>query len=136
MPLYSQESVSRLSTCHPDLQVIFFEVIRFFDCAIVEGYRNEEDQNRYFDEGKTQLRYPNGKHNNTPSTAVDAVPYPVDYKNINQFCYFAGFVKGIAERLRAEGKITYGIRWGGDWNNNFDLSDEGKFRDFSHFELV
>ena len=43
--------------------------------------------------------------------------------------YFAGMVMGIA---KAKG---IGVRWGGDWNQNKDLEDNG-FDDLPHFELT
>ncbi len=85
MPKFSQESFSKLSTCHLDLQVLFFEVIRTFDCKILEGYRNEKDQETAFAAGNTQLHWPDGKHNKQPSFAVDVSPYPVDWNNTKRF---------------------------------------------------
>ena len=135
MPKFSQDSFSKLSTCHIDLQVIFYEVIKTFDCAILEGHRNQEDQNRYYKEGKTQLQWPNGKHNYQPSMAVDVSPHPVDFKNIKRFYWFAGYVMGIAQRLKDEGKVTHSLRFGGDWDNDKDINDNN-FNDLVHFELI
>ncbi len=39
-----------------DLQVLFFEVVRSYDCSILEGYRNQEDQDKYFEAQKETLR--------------------------------------------------------------------------------
>lgn len=118
-----------------DLQVIFFEVIRGFDCTILEGYRNEHDQELAYQAGNTTLHYPNGKHNSQPSMAVDAAPYPLDWYDKKRFYYFGGYVMGIAQRLRDEGKITYGLRFGGDWDQDKDLNDQ-KLIDLVHFELI
>ncbi len=106
MPKFSQDSFSKLSTCEHDLQVLFFEVIRTFDCAILEGYRNEADQEKSFKDGNSKLHFPNGKHNNQPSHAVDVAPYPIDWKDTKRFYWFAGFVLGVAVRLKEEGKMT------------------------------
>ena len=81
MPKFSQSSFSKLSTCHPDLQALFYEVIKFFDCTILEGYRNEADQESAFAKGNSKLHYPHGKHNANPSMAVDVTPYPIDFNN-------------------------------------------------------
>lgn len=135
MPKFSQESFSKLATCHLELQTLFYEVIRSFDCKILEGHRNEADQNAAVDRGASKLRYPMGKHNGNPSMAVDAAPYPVEWKNQKRFYWFAGFVMGVAERLKAEGKMTYSVRWGGDWDGDKDLDDQGLI-DLVHFELV
>lgn len=135
MPKFSQESFSKLSTCHLDLQVLFFEVIRTFDCTVLEGYRNSEDQEKAYLAGNTQLHYPHGKHNSQPSMAVDVSPFPVDWNNSKRFYWFAGYVMGIAMRLKEEGKMTHSVRYGGDWDKDLDITDN-KFQDLVHFELV
>lgn len=126
---YGTTSRKRLDTCDPDLQRIFDEVIKHIDVAITEGERGKELQNKYFAEGKSKLRYPEGKHNKTPSQAVDAIPYPVDWKDKERFIRFAYFVMGIAAGMDIE------LRWGGDWDRDFDLEDQ-RFNDYPHFELV
>lgn len=139
MPKFSQESFTQLSTCHIDLQAIFYEVIKSFDCKVIEGYRNEEKQNEAYFHGNTQLQWPNGKHNRSPSMAVDVVPYDpklvIDWKDTQRFHYFGGYVMGIAQKLKDEGKITHAVRWGGDWDRDTQVKDES-FRDLGHFELV
>ena len=75
MPKFGQTSKENLSTCHEDLQRLFNEVIKHWDCSVTEGYRNEERQNKAYRGGKSKVKYPNGKHNRVPSNAVDVVPY-------------------------------------------------------------
>lgn len=135
MPKFSQSSFSKLSTCHQDLQVLFYEVIKSFDCKILEGYRNQEDQDKALSKGTTQLSWPHGKHNHQPSMAVDVAPYPVDWNNTDRFYFFAGYVLGIAQKLKDEGKMSHIVRYGGDWNGNKNIDDEN-FKDLVHFELV
>ena len=135
MPKFSQESFSKLSTCHIELQTLFYEVIRSFDTTVIEGHRGEVDQNAAFERGNSKLKWPDGKHNGNPSMAVDVSPYPINFKNLKRFYWFSGFVMGIAERLKAEGKMTYSVRWGGDWDNDKDITDQ-TFIDLLHFELV
>ena len=79
MPRFGNKSKERLATCHPDLQRVFNEVINYVDCSILEGYRNAYWQDKYYAEGKTKLKYPDGRHNANPSNAVDVTPYPVDW---------------------------------------------------------
>lgn len=127
--------MSKLSTCHEDLQKIFYEVVRTFDCAILQGYRNEEDQNTDFSSGKSKLQWPNSKHNTKPSLAVDVSPYPIpNWNDTKDFVYFAGYVMGTAAKLFADGKIGHMPVWGGDWNNNKRTGDED-FCDYTHFQL-
>lgn len=133
---FSNKSKDALETCHYDLQTLFNEVIKFADCSILEGYRTEEKQNRMMEEGKSKLSYPNSKHNTNPSLAIDVVPFPVpDWEKLSDFYYFAGFVKGIADSLYKSGRMTYKIRCGADWGQNYRVSDE-TFSDLIHYELV
>ncbi len=135
MPKFSQASFSKLATCHQDLQVLFYEVIKHFDCTILEGYRNKEDQEKAFSAGNTQLHWPHGKHNRQPSMAVDVAPYPIDWKNTKRMYWFSGFVMGIAQKLKDEGKMTHGVRYGGDWDGDKEIDDQN-FNDLVHFELI
>ena len=125
---YSVRSRANLNTCHEWLQIIFNEVIRHFDCSIICGYRGEAEQNEAYHKGFSQLAYPLSKHNKVPSLAVDAMPWPIDWKDTKRIIYFAGFVKGVAA------KLGYPIIWGGDWNDNNVLSDE-TFFDLAHYQI-
>jgi hypothetical protein len=68
--------------------------------------------------------------------AVDASPYPVNFSDTKLILHFAGYVMGIASRLKEEGKITHGIRWGGSWDGLGELNTDGMLNDLVHFELV
>lgn len=129
MPKFSARSIERLNTCDDRIQRVFREVIKHFDCKIIEGYRGEELQHKDFLEHKTKVDWPNSKHNRLPSRATDAMPYPVNYKDVRRICYFAGYVMATA--------LTLGIklRWGYDWDGDTDLNDQ-TFNDGPHFELV
>ena len=113
MPKFGKKSIERLSTCDQRLQKVFNEVIKYVDCSVLEGHRDERTQDRYFQEGKTKVRYPMGRHNTKPSRAVDVVPYPIDWKDRERFHLFSGFVLGLARGMG----IT--LRWGGYLNMNF-----------------
>jgi peptidoglycan LD-endopeptidase CwlK len=136
MPKFSQESFTKLSTCHHDLQVLFFEVIKHVDCKIIEGYRNQADQEAAFVKGNTKLHYPNGNHNKQPSMAVDVMPYPVNYADEKLSIWFGGFVIGIAIKLKDEGKMEHSVRWGGSWDGLGKLDRTGQLNDADHFELI
>ena len=126
---FSKSSKEKLSFCHSDLQTLFNEVIKDFDCTILVGHRNEKDQNDAYEKGLSKLKFPLSKHNKMRSEAVDVAPYPIDWKDTKRFYFFAGYVLGIADRMGI--KIT----WGGDWNRNKDLNDQ-TFMDLVHFELL
>ncbi len=134
MPSFSLVSQNKLATAHVDLQILFNEVIKHCDCTVLEGFRDKNHQERAFAAGNTKLHYPNGKHNKSPSMAVDVAPYPVDWKKTNNFIYFAGFVMGIAAKLRADGIITHTLRWGGAWDGKLNTGDV--LNDLVHFELI
>lgn len=129
MNKFSEKSLERLSTCHPDLQKIFTKVIEKYDCTVTCGHRSKDEQDEAVRTGNSKLAWPNSKHNSLPSKAVDVVPYPVDWADSTRFYHFAGYVLAVAE--------FYGIklRWGGDWNGDLKFRDE-KFKDLPHFELV
>jgi len=135
MPKFSDLSIQRLATCHSDLQLLFNVVIQTIDCTIIEGHRGQAAQEVAFLNGNSKLPFPYGKHNKLPSMAVDVAPFPVPaWERIADFVYFGGLVMGIAMRLKAEGKMTYDLRYGGDFNENFRISDS-KLTDCVHFEL-
>ena len=128
MPKFGKRSIERLSTCDKRLQEVFNEVIKTVDCSVLEGHRSKDRQNALYKEGKTKVTYPKGRHNSFPSLAVDVAPYPVDWGDRERFHLFAGFVLGIAKSMGIN------LRWGGDWNSNWQV-DDNKFDDFPHFEL-
>jgi len=128
MPRYSKRSKERLASCDERLQEVFNEVIKHVDCSVLEGHRSKERQNRLYDEGRTKVKYPNGRHNISPSKAVDVTPYPVDWEDRERQTLFAGFVIGIARGM------GYRLRWGGDWDMDFKVMDN-RFDDFPHFEI-
>lgn len=129
MNKYSKASLDKLHTCDQKLQDIFNEVLHTIDHTIITGFRDAETQNEMYRTGKSQLKWPNGKHNSYPSKAIDAAPYPIDWKDRERATLFAGFVLGIA---KAQG---INLRWGGDWDQDWEVKDNN-FDDLWHFELV
>jgi len=125
---YSKESLKQLNTCDDRIKSVFLEVIKYVDCTILEGFRGEALQNKYYREGKSGKQWPNGEHNTSPSKAVDCMVYPIDWKEPMRQCLFAGFVLGVAESMGIK------LRWGGDWDGDFNLKEHTLF-DTSHFEL-
>ena len=128
MPRFGKRSKANLATCHEDLQKVFNEVIKYVDWSVLEGHRDEWRQNKLFDEGNTKVNFPMGRHNSSPSRAVDVTPYPVDWDDRERQTLFAGFVLGIARSMGIK------LRWGGDWDMDFEVQDN-RFDDFPHFEI-
>lgn len=129
MPKFSQLSEEALQTCHEDLQELLRITIQYKNFSVLEGHRNKERQNDMHESGRSQLSWPDSKHNSEPSKAVDIVPYPVDWKNRERFYHLAGYIQGVAEMK------GIGVRWGGDWDQDGDVCDN-HFDDLGHFELT
>ena len=133
MPEFSERSLKRLSGVHPDLQTLFQEVVRHFDCTVISGVRTEEEQAALYAKGRTKpgniVTYKDGvikKSKHQGGGAVDIVPYPVAWGDIERFRQFGWFVKGVASTLKRYGQIDNDIKWGGDWR---------RFSDYPHYEL-
>lgn len=129
MPKFSERSLNHLETAHEDLQELFKEVVRHYDCTVLCGHRDKKSQDQAVKDKLSKTPYPKSKHNSLPSMAVDVVPYPIDWNNREAFYNFGGFVKGVASQLGIP------IRWGGDWDSDNDLHDQS-FMDLPHFELL
>lgn len=129
MPSFGKKSTMTLQTAHPDLQRVFQEVVKHFDCAVICGCRDRQEQERLFSEGKTKAHFGESPHNHDQSLAVDVVPYPVDWQDTERMILFAGYVLATA---RSMGIV---LKWGGDWDRDTHLADN-RFDDFPHFELA
>ena len=144
MATYSKSSKDKLITAHIDLQLIFNEVIKIIDNTIVFGYRDPQIQFELFKKGRTLIEGVwvvtnkrevvtncdgikiKSRHNSYPSEAVDAVPYPIDWMDIDRMILLAECVLETASKLKEEGKITHHIEWGGNWT---------KFKDYPHYQI-
>ena len=138
MPIYSKKSQSEFETLDPRLQKIFFNILMEGpDHAITKGWRGEEEQNKAVAEGRSERPYPTSNHNVRPSRAVDALPSPVEFAALERgerlavikVGLFAGWVLKTAHCMGIK------LRWGGDWNRNWNVRDQ-KFNDWPHYELV
>ena len=134
MAKFSQRSKTNLNECHKDLQHVLNYCIRYFDFSVIEGHRPKEEQNKAFAEGKSKLKYPKSKHNSKPSMAADAVPYPIDWKDVNRMRYFAGYVVAVGRMMYDMGATEHLVRTGFDWDDDTELKDT-RFQDGPHFEL-
>jgi hypothetical protein len=114
MNKFSKRSLEQLSTCDQRLQDLFTEVLQEMDCTIIEGHRGKEKQDRMVEEGKSKTKWPRSKHNTLPSKAVDVMPYPIDWNDMERLQEFASIVKKTAKRMNIK------IKWGGDFESFFD----------------
>lgn len=132
MPTFGAASLAQLVTCDERLQQIANDAIDFVDFSIIEGHRGEAAQNRDYAKGVSKLKWPNGRHNATPSRAFDFAPYPLDWSDkttaLARFLFVAGVLWVCAKQRGVA------IRFGWDWNRNLDPRDES-FLDWGHVEL-
>ena len=129
MPSFGTRSQDNLAQAHPELQRLFNEVIKHFDCSVICGHRSQEEQDKAYHEGKSKLKFPQSKHNGSPSLAVDVIAYPIEWDNYRRNYMFVGFVRGVASQLGIN------IRCGADWDGDTVIKDQN-FHDIPHFELI
>jgi len=129
MSIFGKVSTSNLATCHPDLQRLANEVIKYFDHSVICGHRNKKDQDKAVADGNSTIEWPKGKHNKFPSEAIDVSPYPINWKDEEAFSLLAGVYLGVAAMMGIK------IRIGADWDGDFNTL-EHSFKDRPHIELV
>ena len=122
---FGKRSRKRLEGVDAKLVNVLNELIKIMDVTVIEGLRSAERQKELLAKGATKVKY--SKH--MEGKAVDIAPYPIDWEDRERFHLFAGFVLGIANQMGIN------VRWGGDWNRNFEV-DDNMFDDFPHFELI
>ena len=133
MPRFSENSRSRLLSCHPTIIRVFSEAIKLIDFSVICGFRGEAEQNRAYDQGYSQVRYPHSKHNSDPSLAIDIAMWHQSEPHIHwdspeEFIYLAGHIMACA------GRFDTPLIWGGDWNADNQWNQS--FYDYGHFELA
>lgn len=118
---FSNRSLEQIATLEGRLQDICEVAIMLVGFSVIEGYRSEKEQTRLYAEGHSKLKYPQSRHNETPSEAMDLVPYTGSTKPSNeQWDYLSNAIKYVGQQHNVE------IIWGGDWKENPDRY---------HFEL-
>ena len=139
MPSFGITSQKHLDSCHPDIIKVFNVVITHVDCTILEGHRTMDRQREYFRAGQSKLDpdTPAGlkaaKHLSSPSKAVDALPYPIDWEDLKRIAWFAGFVCAVGRSLDPPVILMSGCNWDRDLTK---LNSTGGFFDSPHYELV
>ena len=130
MLTFGPRSRQMLRTCHTELVVLAEEALGVgMDFSVLEGHRDAERQSALYHQGLSKVRPPDSRHNREPSEAFDIAPYPIDWNDSNRFYHLAGILRTIANEQ------GLGLRWGGDWDGDFDLRDQS-FMDLAHFELI
>lgn len=131
---FGRSSEYNLRTADPELQKVMRDALTtgIMDFSIIEGHRGEVKQNRYYDLGKSEKKWPDGKHNKTPSQAVDAAPYINGKTSWNKLhcCVLAGIILACAAKRGIK------LRWGGNWDMDGEPITDQDFQDLVHFERV
>ncbi|MDB4215771.1 M15 family metallopeptidase [bacterium] len=111
-------SLQNLSGVHPDLVAVVKLAITKTtqDFTVIEGVRNINRQRELVKKGASTTM--NSRH--ITGHAVDMVPWPVDWEDLERFEVMSEAMKTAAEELDIP------IKWGGDWKS---------FYDAPHFEL-
>ena len=111
-------SLQNLSGVHPDMVAVVKRAIEITeqDFTVIEGIRNVSRQRELYKAGKSTTM--NSRH--ITGHAVDMVPWPVDWDDLERFEVMSEAMKKAAEELDIP------IKWGGDWKS---------FYDAPHFEL-
>ncbi len=132
MPRFSANSLDELEGACNELQQLFELVVAEYDCTIIQSHRGKEEQTEAYRTGRSKTPWPDSRHNELPSEAVDVAPYPIDWTDTNRFYHFAGYVLGMAHRM------GYRVRWGGDWDEDITYSGSAdqNFMDLVHFEYL
>lgn len=126
MPQFSKKSLQKLDTCHPLLKRVMLSAIASCDFSVICGHRGEQSQNEAYASGHSKLQWPKSKHNSLPSMAVDIVPYPIDWDDIDRFRDLASVIKVHWSQIPHAEREGLELHWGGDWKT---------LKDFPHFEL-
>jgi len=136
MASFSKTSTDRLLTCHAVLQDLMKRVVARRDCMIACGHRNEEDQNEAFDKSFSKLKFPQSKHNQSPSMAVDVVPWPEKWDDKGAFVELAIIMREEWDLMDDEDKQGFKLRWGGNWSTMGHEPNTTGFIDLPHWELI
>lgn len=156
---FSNTSRTRLNTCHHDLIMITELALELSHCdfGISQGERTIEQQQQYFDDGKSRVnpkRYSSprelakrGKHitikgdpDFSKSRAVDIYAFVKGKKHLafdhRTLGVIAGAFFAAAQILFDRGITSHVIRWGGDWDQDGEIVHDQSLVDLPHFEIV
>lgn len=134
MAKFGNRSRQQLATCHKDIKRIMDVAIALdiMDFSIIEGHRNKEDQNKYYRTGRSKVKYPHGKHNEMPSSGVDVAPFingKISWEKVH--CIALAYIILTVARM-----MGVNLRWGGNWDMDYEPITDQDFQDLVHFEIV
>lgn len=158
---FGAASLKKLAECAAPLQDVLTEAIKYQDFTIICAHRNKAAQDEAYKTGASKLKWPQSKHNTSPSCAVDIAPYIAE---LPESCRLLIGTPGQLDAIASVYKINrarastilmrhydvlagciltvaaqrgIAIRWGGNWDTDQNLFDQvGKLDDAPHFELA
>ena len=125
---FSQRSLDNLKNVDERLVIICNELIKRVDFTVIEGFRSPERQKELFDKGFSKIDgiSKKGKHNYSPSLAIDIIPYKKGHNPFDGSKESDIMFDNLAKEFKQVAKeLGINITWGGDW----------KFIDKPHFQL-
>lgn len=147
---FGENSERKLKMCHPDLVKILKAAIQVtnVDFGISDTLRSDEDQLKYFLEGKSRID-PRDKELRLKSKhladeqgyarAADLFCFvkgsPSLMYDTEHLSYIMGVIHTVTEILYSAGEITHKIRWGGNWDMDGCIVKDQGFDDLPHIEL-
>lgn len=137
---FSQRSIDTLKGVHPNLVRVVTRALTLstVDFRVIEGVRTPTRQRQLYAQGRTKPGPKvtwtlNSNHFVNKQTgfghAVDILPAPYDWKDLNNFNAVANAMFQAADELKIN------IRWGADWDNDGNPRERGE-TDSPHFELT
>ena len=101
------------------------------DFTVLEGVRTLERQRELYAQGRTapgKIVTWTMKSRHIEGKAVDLVPYPLDWSDLEKFNKIKDAMFQSAKELDVN------LRWGADWNGNGEYREKGEY-DSPHFEI-
>lgn len=126
---FSQRSLDNLKNVDERLVRICNELIKRVDFTVIEGFRSPERQKELFNKGFSKIDgiSKKGKHNYSPSLAIDIIPYKKGHNPFDGSKESDIMFDNLAKEFKQVAKeLNINITWGGDWQS---------FVDKPHFQL-
>ena len=112
MPTFSKRSSKELGTCHYLLQDLMNRAIKETDFTVICGFRDKAQQEKAFAEGRSRAKWGQSKHNSWPSMAVDVVPYPIDWDDVDRFETLGIVIQRCWDEMPIEARGGWKLVWG------------------------
>ncbi len=101
------------------------------DFTVLEGVRTLERQRELYAQGRTapgKIVTWTMKSRHIEGKAVDLVPYPLDWNDLEKF-------NKIKDAMfQAARELDVNLRWGADWDGDGNYREKGEY-DSPHFEI-